>query len=171
MSEIKTPKLDWVERYRRMLDIAYTTLTTADMILYKKLDPNTASEMVKELHKSFASQCGKKLVEKFNLKSSVEDALKLFKLYSCEVWGYGAEEYVSAKLETQKKGVYANLVCRGWELAKRSKQEEEMKKVCNDGCIVEYTTLLKTLAPNLKLKRTKLIPYGNDRCEYTIEEE
>ena len=165
------PKLDWFERYKRMLDIAYTSLMTAESQIRMGVEPERAIEAVKELHKSFGSACAEKLVKKFDLKPTVEDALKLFLLYSCEVWGYGETKYVSAKLESPKRGVYDNLVCRGWELAKKMGMEEMMKEVnCAEGCIAEYSSILGALSPDLKAKMIKALPWGDDVCEWVVEE-
>jgi hypothetical protein len=168
---VEFPKLSWEERYRRMLDIAYTAVMTADQLIHDNVeDQEKAWAMVETIHSSFSRGCAKRLIQKYNLKPTVEDALKLFLLYSCEVWGYGATEYVSAKLEGPKRGVYANLVCRGWELAKRSGTVEMLKKLpCSRSCFAEYKGLLTELSPALKLTMTKAYPWGNDRCEFVIE--
>jgi hypothetical protein len=172
MKEIEVPKLDYEERYKRIIDGAYVAVLTSDGLVQANVEPKKALEMIRKMHEALGSEIARKLIKKLNLEPNVEGALKLFKLYSCEVWGYGAEQYVSAKLESPSTGIYANLVCRGWELQKRAGKEEEMKKMdCAQGCFSEYSSILKELCPDLKMKMTKAYPWGDDRCEFVVEEQ
>ncbi len=170
MSEIEVPKLDWFERYKRMVGIAYAVIMQSDMQTHADFEGEEAASRIAAFHKSVSSECGEKLVKAYDLKPTVEDALKLFLLYSCEVWGYGSYEYVEAKLENENKGTFANLVCRGWELAKRMGKEDELRRLdCANGCTTEYTALLRALSDDLTLTMTKAFPRGDDRCEFTVE--
>ena len=172
MSEdLDIPVLDWKERYKRMLDAAYTVFFECERQVHEKCDSETSFEIRKRVHRALGTVVASKLIQKYGLKPTVEDALKLLVLYSSEVWGYGAREYVYAKLESDKKGVYANLVCRGWELAKKTGMLDFMKEMdCSKGCMEEYSAVVHTLNPNLKVKMTKALPWGDDRCEFVIEE-
>lgn len=169
MKKIEVPELDWLERYKRMVGIAYSLFMAADMQIHEDFELEEALPRIRRMHHAAGSECGAKLVRTFDLQPTVEDAIKLFKLYSCEVWGFGSDETVAAELESEDKGTFANLICRGWELAKRGGMEERMKEInCGAGCIAEYTSLLRTLAPDLKIKMTKAYPWGDDRCEFTV---
>ena len=171
-SNIEVPVLDWMERYKRMVDAAYTVFFEAEKQIYERCEGEKALEMREAIHRTLGITIAKKLIKKFNLKPTIEDALKLLVLYSSEVWGFGAREYVSAKLESPNKGVYANLVCRGWEIAKKSSMIDFMKNMdCSKGCIVEYTSVVHTLDPTIKVNMTKAMPWGDDRCEFILEKE
>jgi len=151
--------------------MAYSLFMTSEMQIHADFEnEEEAKPRITALHENCSTECGDKLVKAYNLQPTVEDALKLFLLYSCEVWGYGSYEYVEADLENENKGTFANLVCRGWELAKRQGAEEVMKMFnCANGCTAEYTALLRTLSPDLKITMTKARPWGDDRCEFTVE--
>ena len=166
----KVPVLTWDERYKRMVDAAYAIAMAAEEEIHKRCSKDIGLEIRREIHRMLAKTVGKKIIEKFNLKPTLEDALKLCVLYSAEVWGYGAREYVDAKMESPNRGVYANLICRGWELAKREGKLETMKEMdCAQGCMVEYETLVHELNPNIKVKMVKARPWGDDRCEWVLE--
>ncbi len=171
MSKVEVPKLDWYERYKRMVDMAYSLFITAELQIHADFkDPEEAQPRIKALHGNCSSTCGSKLVKAHELKPTVEDALKLFMLYSCEVWGFGSYETVAVDLKNDNKGTFANLVCRGWELATRQGIVEELKKTnCSKGCTAEYEALLRTLSPDLKITMTKARPLGDDCCEFTVE--
>lgn len=170
MKEVKVPKLSYKERYKRVLDGAYASLLCSEEIIEANVESDKALKMRRTIHEALGSGIAKKLVKKFKLKPTVEDALKLFKLYSSEVWGYGADEYVSIRLEGSNKGTFTDLVCRGWELQKRAGKEQEMRKMdCAQGCIAEHMAVLRELSPDIKLTWVKAYPWGDDRCEYVIE--
>ena len=166
----ETPALTWEERYRRMVDAAYAIVMSAEELVHAKCTKDTALEIRKGIHRALALSVAKKLIDKYSLKPTLEDALKLCVLYSAEVWGYGAREYVDTRMEAPNRGIYANLICRGWELAKRDGKLDLMKEMdCAQGCIVEYETLVHALNPNIKIKMTKARPWGDDRCEWVLE--
>ena len=169
-SNIEVPVLDWVERYKRMIDAAYTVFFEAEKQIHKRCEEKKALEMRSQIHKALGITIARRLIKKFGLKPTVEDALKLLVLYSSEVWGFGAREYVSAKLESPNRGVYANLVCRGWEIAKKSGMLNFMKDMdCSKGCMVEYSAVVHTLDPSMKVTMTKAMPWGDNRCEFVLE--
>ncbi len=170
MTEVEVPELDWEERYRRMIEIAYTLFLTSELEVHSKCESDKSEEIRDKLHEAVGSVTGKRIVENFDLEPTVEDALKLFKLYSAEVWGYGADEYVSTDLESDEKGTYANLACRGWEIAKRRDLKDTMEEMdCGQGCITEYASVLKELSPDLDVEMTKALPWGDDHCEWVVE--
>ena len=167
MKELEVPKLSWEERYKRMFDIAINFSTTYKLLLKEKYGEEETIDLSKEVQAAMSSRCAKKLIEKYNLKHTVEDVIKLMKLYSCEVWGYGAEQYVSAYLESPKRGIYVNKVCRFWE--KRKAYGDEKRSTCHINCEREYTSLAHQLTPNVKVTMGKAYPKGDDCCEFFVE--
>lgn len=154
-----------------MLDTIYAAMRVFDGIFYKEFPLDKGLELSKEVHTKYGAACGKRLVEKQGLKPTVEDAVKLFMLYSREVWGFGAVEYVKGKLESPTRGVVTNLACRGWELSKRAGAEalDVMKKITCPACEAEYNHLVGLLSPDISLRQTKGFPRGDECCEFIIE--
>ncbi len=167
----KAPVLDWKDRYKYILDAAYTVFFGFEELVHKVCDEKTSARLRETVHRKLGESVAKRLINKYGLKPTVEDALKLLVLYSAEVWGFGARQYVKAVLENPKRGIYANLVCRGWELAKRSGKLDLMKEMdCSKGCKAEYEAVVHALNPKLKVTMTKAYPWGDDHCEFVIEE-
>lgn len=167
MREIEVPKLSWEYRYRRMLDIAYTALVAGMKFVREKYGDEAAIELYKRVQPTMSARTGTKLLKEFKLEPTVEGALKLAKLYSSEVWGFGADEYVSAVLEAPGKGVYQNKVCRIWA---RREDFGFAGMQCHKTCVEEYRGLIRQLSPQLKVQMTKALPLGDEVCEFVIEE-
>lgn len=167
MEEIKVPELSWEYRYRRMLDIAYTALGAGMMFAKEKYGPGAAVELYKKVQPAMSSRTAAKLLRDYKLPPTVEGALQLAMLYSCEVWGYGVYDYVSAALESPKKGVYVNKVCRFWE-----KRDDFgfTGMDCSKSCVEEYGGLVGKLSPGIKVGMSKALPWGDSVCEYIFEE-
>ena len=168
MKELEVPKLTWEERYRRMFDIAITLSTTYKTLLKDKYGEEDTVNVSKIVQETMSSRCAKKLIEYYKLKPTVEDVIKLMKLYSCEVWGYGAEQYVGAHLESPQKGLFVNKVCRFWE--KRKDYGDPNRNTCHINCETEYARLAHQLAPHVKVHVGKAYPKGDDCCEFYVEE-
>ena len=168
MKELEVPKLTWEERYRRMIDIAYRFSNTYKNLLKEKYGREETIDISKKVQGDVSSRCAKKLIEYYNLRPTVEDVIRLMKLYSCEVWGYGAEEYVGAYIESPNKGVFINKVCRIWERRKDFGDPE--RKECHIQCAEEYGRLAHQLAANVKVTIGKAYPKGDDCCEFIVEE-
>ena len=169
MEEMEVPKLTWAERYRRMLEIAYGTFISYNTQLKEKYGEEIAINFSKNAQGSISSLCSKKLIKHYSLNPTVEDVVKLMKLYSCEVWGFGAEEYVGAYLKSPQKGVFVNKVCRAWEKRKKDFGAER-SYTCHLGCEEEYSHLAHVLAPQVKVRIGKAFPKGDDCCEFIVEE-
>ncbi len=166
----EAPSLDWKDRYKYLLDAAYAVFFGFEELVHNLCDESASLKIREAVHKSLGESVARRLIKKYGLKPTVEDALKLLVLYSAEVWGFGARQYVKAVLENPNRGVYANLVCRGWELAKRSGKLGIMKEMdCSKGCRAEYEAVVHALNPKLKVIMTKAYPWGDDRCEFVIE--
>ena len=168
MKELEVPSLTWEERYRRMLDIAYFIPITYKSLLKEEYGENTMLAISKKVQGAMSSRCAKALIKAFGLKPSVKDVIKLMTLYSREVWGYGADQYVGAYLESPKKGLFVNKVCRGWE--RRKDFGGDPNKKCHLTCEEEYNHLAHQLAPHLKVTVGKAYPKGDDCCEFFVEE-
>jgi hypothetical protein len=166
MSEIEVPKLDWEYRCRRMIDIAYTILGSGMRFVADKYGKEASIELYKKVQPAMSAKTAAKLLKEYEIAPTVEGALKLAKLYSAEVWGFGADEYVSGRMISPNKGIYVNKKCRMWE---KRKELGIAGLQCNETCIEEYRELIKMLSPDLKVTMTKAIPLGNSICEYSIE--
>jgi hypothetical protein len=166
MSEIKAPELSWDYRYRRMIDIAYTILASGMRFVSDKYGKEASTELYKKVQPAMSGRTAAKLLKDFSIQPTVKGALELAKLYSCEVWGFGADEYVSGKLISPTKGIYVNKTCRMWE---KRKEFGFGDVPCNETCIEEYRELIKMLSPKLEVTMTKAIPLGDSICEYVIE--
>lgn len=163
--EVNIPALDWYERYKRLTDAAWNALWADEDYVYRKLGKEALPEFYQETRPKWSGAVAKKLIEKLDLKPDVEGAVKLLRAYSQEVWGFGDSKYFEARLESPKKGTFANLVCRGWE-----KMPEHCKETsCDIACAAEYGGVISALSPKIKVTVTKARPRGHDRCEYTVE--
>lgn len=167
MKELDVPKLTWEERYRRMFDIAITISTTYKTLLKEKYGEQSAIDLSKKIQGAMSSRCAKKLIQNYNLKPTVEDVVRLMKLYSCEVWGYGADQYVAAYIESPSKGVFINKVCRFWE--KRKEYGDPNRNTCHINCQEEYSHLAHELAPKAKVSVGEAYPTGGNCCEFIVE--
>lgn len=165
--ELIVPKLNWQERYRRMIDIAYTLSNTYKNLLREEYGKEKTIDISKKVQGTMSSRCAKKLIEYYGLKPTVEDVIKLMKLYSSEVWGYGADEYVGAYLESPTKGAFVNKVCRIWE--RRADYGDPERKDCHVQCEEEYTRLAHELAAGIKVSVGKAYPKGDNCCEFIVE--
>lgn len=168
MKELEVPKLTWEERYRRMIDNAIAYSTTYKTILKERYGDEVTIDIANKVQGTMSSRCAQKLIQRYNLKPTVEDVIRLMKLYSCEVWGYGADEYVGAYLESPKKGLFVNKVCRFWE--KRKDYGDEKRSTCHIICEDEYGRLAHQLAPSVKVTVGKAYSKGDDCCEFFVEE-
>ena len=166
MKEVEVPKLTWEERYRRMIDIAYGFFMGYKVLVEKRYGVEASMEISGEAQSAMSTRTAKKLIQNYDLKPTVEDVIKLMKLYSCEVWGYGADQYVGAYLESPQKGVFVNKVCRSWE---RKKDYGDEKINCHLGCEKEYGAMAHQLAPQVKVTVGKAYPKGDDCCEFIVE--
>lgn len=166
MKELEVPKLTWEERYRRMIDIAYTFFMGYKVLVEKRYGVEASMDISGQAQSAMSTRTAKKLIERYNLKPNVEDVIKLMKLYSCEVWGYGEDRYVGAYLESPRKGVFVNKVCRSWE---RKKDYGDKKVHCHLGCQKEYGAMAHELAPQVKVTVGKAYPKGDDCCEFIVE--
>jgi len=164
-TEVEIPKLDWLERYKRLMDVAWGALLADEDFVYRKWGKAALAEFLEGTRPKWSGAVAKRFVDKLGLKPDVEGAIKLLGVYSQELWGFGDPQYSEAKLESPTKGTYTNLVCRGWE-----KSPEHCKETnCEIACGNEYMAVIKALSPDLKLTVTKARPRGDDRCEYTVE--
>jgi len=168
MQELAVPKLTWEERYRRMIDLAITYTTTYKVLLKERYGERIMQEISEKVQKRNASRCAKKLIQHYKLEPTVEDSIKLMYLYSCEVWGYGDSKYVSAYLQSSKKGVCVNHVCRIWE--KRKEFGDAKRADCHIQTEAEYRNLVHQLAPHLKVYMGKAFPKGDNSCDIWVEE-
>lgn len=168
MNELEVPKLSWEERYKRMFDIAITLSTTYKTLLKEKYGEKETIALSKKVQGTMSNRTAKKLIQNYNLKPTVEDVIRLMKLYSCEVWGYGAEQYVGAYIESSgEKGVFVNKVCRFWE--KRKEYGDPNRSTCHINCQEEYSHLGNTLAPDAKISMGQTYPTGGNCCEVIVE--
>ena len=167
MKELGVPKLTWEERYRRMFDIAITLSTTYKTLLKEKYGEEATIDVSKKVQGTMSSRCAEKLIKNYDLKPTVEDVIKLMKLYSCEVWGYGADQYVGAYLDSPEKGTFVNKVCRFWE--RKKDYGDPKRSTCHINCEEEYTRLAHVLTPNVKVTVGKAYPKGDDCCEFIVK--
>lgn len=159
------PKLSWVERYKRMYNAYDTAIKT---VFFHELERNgldSATELLIKIHASVSAALGKKLCEKLNFNPDVEGALKLMWTYSCEVWGFGMTDTVSARLETPERGVFTNTLCHYWETWLKDSRDLR----CDNNCIEEYSSLVKSLNPRYRVRMPKAFPRGDDCCEFIVE--
>ena len=164
-TEVEIPKLDWLERYKRLMDVAWGALLADEDFVYRKWGKEALAEFLQDTRPKWSGAVAKRFVDKLGLKPDVEGAIKLLGVYSQELWGFGDPQYSEAKLESPTMGSYTNLVCRGWE-----KSPEHCKETnCEIACSNEYMAVVKALSPELKLTVTKSRPRGDDRCEYTVQ--
>ena len=164
-TEVDIPKLDWFERYKRMIDIGWGALLADEDFVYRKWGKEGLTEFLQQTRPKWSGAVAKRLVDKLGLKPDVEGAIKLLGVYSQEVWGFGDPQFSEAKLENPTKGTYTNLACRGWEKSK----EHCIETNCEIACVAEYGGLVSALSPQFKFTVTKARPRGDDRCEYTVE--
>ena len=167
MKEVTVSELSWEYRYRRMLDIAYTALSAGMLFVKEKYGTDVAVELYRKIQPAMSSRTAAKLIRDLKPEPTVEGALSLALLYSCEVWGYGAREYASAFLELPTRGIYTNKVCRFWE---RREDFGCADMDCSKSCVEEYGGLVGRLSPRLKVTMSKALPWGDSVCEYIIEE-
>ena len=163
--KIDIPKLDWFERYKRLIDAAWGIMLADEDFVYRKWGKEALAEFLKTTRPKWSGAVGKKLVEKLGLKPSVEEGIRLMAVYTQEVWGFGDPQHYEAKLETPNKGTFTILACRGWEKAR----EHSIETQCDIPCLIEFRGLVATLSPNIKITSTKARPRGDDLCQYTIE--
>lgn len=164
-TEVDIPKLDWFERYKRMIDIGWGALLADEDFVYRKWGKEGLTEFLQQTRPKWSGAVAKRLVDKLGLKPDVEGAIKLLGVYSQEVWGFGDPQFSEAKLENPTKGTYTNLACRGWEKSK----EHYIETNCEIACGAEYGAIVSALSPQFKFTVTKARPRGDDRCEYTVE--
>ena len=162
---VDIPKLDWFERYKRLIDFGWGVLGAEEDFIYHKWGREALGEFLQQTRPKWSGEVAKKLIQKLGLKPDVEGAITLLGVYGQEVWGYGDPQYFEAKLESPTRGTFANLVCRGW--VKTPEHCKEMN--CDIACILEFGGVVNALSPDLKVTLTKAFPRGDDRCEYTVE--
>jgi len=164
-TKVDIPKLDWFERYKRLLDFGWGILTAEEDFIFNKWGREALDEFLQQTRPEWSGAMAKRLIGKLDLKPDVEGAIKLLGVYGQEIWGFGDPQYFDARLETPTKGTFANLVCRGWE--KTPEHCREMN--CDVACSLEFGGVVAALSPDLKVTLTKAFPRGDDRCEYTVE--
>jgi hypothetical protein len=162
---VDIPKLDWFERYKRLVDVGWGIVLADEDFVYRKWGREALAEFLQDTRPKWSGAVAKRLVEKLGLKPDVEGVIKLLGVYSQELWGFGDPQFFEAKLETPTKGTFTNLVCRGWEKAR----EHSRKTNCDVPCGAEYEAVVRALSPNIEVTLTKARPRGDDRCEYTVE--
>ena len=162
--DVEVPKLDWLERYKRLLDVGWGALVADEEYVYRHFGQEELTRYWRETRPMWSGPVGKKLSEKLGLKPDMEGAIKLLGVYSQEVWGFGDPRYIQAKLESPTKGVFTNLACRGWEKMQAHHKETH----CDVACAAEFGGVLSGLSPKFKMTITKARPRGDDRCEYTV---
>lgn len=162
--QVDYPELTWDERYRRMLDAAWTYILAAEGYVREKEGVEGLQDYCKVVRPEMSQQIASKLIKKLALRPDVEDALCLFSLYGVEVWGFGDRRYVQTELESPSKGRARFTACRGWQGI-----PEEKRHDCSPGCLEEIPAMLRTLNPNYEVKMTKAFPWGDDCCEFEIE--
>ncbi len=164
-TKVDIPKLDWFERYKRLLDFGWGILAAEEDFIYNKWGREALDEFLQKTRPEWSGAIAKRLISKMDIKPDVEGAVKLLGMYGQEIWGFGDPQYFDARLETPTKGTFANLVCRGWE-----KTPEHCRKMnCDIACSLEFGGVVAALSPDLKVTLTKALPRGDDRCEYTVE--
>jgi len=164
-TEVDIPKLDWFERYKRLIDFAWNVLFAEEDFVYRKWGKEALTEFIQQTRPQWSGALAKRLIEKAGLKPDVEGAIKLLGVYTQELWGYGDPRFAEARLETPNKGTFTNLVCRGWE-----KMMEHCQEInCDIACDTEYGAVVRTLSPDFRVTLTKARPRGDDRCEFTVE--
>jgi hypothetical protein len=165
MDEFNFPKLNWLERYRRMYQAYDTAIKEA---FYNELEQNgmdSALQLLIRIHQAVSSRLGEKLCQKFRFQPDVKGALELMWTYSCEVWGFGMTDTVTARLEDQGRGVFTNTLCHYWETWLKEGRELS----CDKNCVNEYTSLIQALNPDYRLTMTQAFPRGNNCCEFVVE--
>ena len=162
--DVEVPKLDWLERYKRLLDIGWGALVADEEYVFRHFGQEELTRYWRETRPTWTGPVGKKLGEKLGLKPDMESAIKLLGVYSQELWGFGDPRYIKAKLESPSKGIFTNLACRGWE----KMQEHHNETHCEVACASEFGGVLRGLSPKFKLTITKSRPHGDDCCEYTV---
>ncbi len=164
-TEVNIPKLDWFERYKRLIDAAWGVLLADEDFVYRRWGKEALSEFFKQTRPKWSGVVAKRLIEKLSLKPDVEGAIKLLGVYSQEVWGFGDPRYFEVRLESPTSGTFTILACRGWE-----KMPEHCKKInCGIACHAECSGVISALSPDLKLTIVQARPRGDDHCKYTIE--
>jgi len=165
---VDVPRLTDSERYKRILQIAYGCSTTYKRLIKERYGLEVMRELGRIVQRTNSTRCAKKLIEYYHLRPTVEDALKLMYMYSCEVWGYGDSQYVSALLVSSKKGVVVNHKCRIWE--KREEFGDPERPDCSPETEHEYQHMVHLLAPHLKVYMGKTFPHGDNSCDIWVEE-
>ena len=170
MNEIEAPRLDWYERYKRMREAVMVSAETTEKVLIEKFGVEEGVRLYCERIQPMVSiTLGKKLIEKIDFKPDVEGVIKLLLTYVRELWAFGDDRFVDAKLITPNKGIFAILQCGWWENQFSSEEYRERGITCEPGCISEFTALTRLLSPDIKLKFMKSYPRGNRLCEMSIE--
>ena len=113
--EIDVPKLDWFERYKRLLDVSWAALLADEDFVYRKWGKEALLEFLVQTRPQWSGTVAKRFVEKMGVKPDIEGAIKLLAIYSQELWGYGDPQYFDMRIDSPTKGAFINLVCRGWE--------------------------------------------------------
>ena len=165
MEDLEFPRLDWLERYKRMYQAYDTAVKEA---FYHELERNgmdAGLQLLIRMHKKVSASLGKKLCEKFAFPPDVRGALQLMWTYSCEVWGFGMTDTVTAKLKDEKRGVFTNKLCHYWETWLKGGLELR----CDQNCIHEYTSLIHALNPRYGLSMPKAFPRGDNCCQFLVE--
>jgi len=128
--KVEIPALDWFERYKRLIDLAWGALLADEDFIFRNMGKEAYIKYGKETRPKWAGAAGRKISKKYGLKPTLEDATQLLGIYGQEIWGFGDTRFIEANLESPTKGTFAILACRGWETDK----EHHIRTQCNMAC-------------------------------------
>ena len=75
--DVDIPKLDWFERYKRLIDIAWGGLLADEVFVYRKWGKEAQVEFLLQTRPKWTETGARRLIEKLSLKPDVEGAIKL----------------------------------------------------------------------------------------------
>ncbi len=159
------PNLGWLERYKRMYQAYDTAIKTVFANEMERSGKQDAVQLLIAIHQEVSKSLGEKLCEKFNYSPNIKGALELMWTYSCEVWGFGMNDTVDMYIEKEDRGIFTNKICHYWETWLKHRREFS----CDENCINEYTSLIRTLNPSYKLYMVKAFPRGDNCCQFVVE--
>ncbi len=164
--KIEVPVLDWFERYKRLIDLAYGSIMSADEYVYHRYGEEEWLEYLEATRLRWTEPVARRIVEKHGLKPTMEDALELWGIYCQEVWGYGDSRFVSIRMESETRGVLTAMGgCRIWALTPEEKRGEIP---CHKPCTYEMQGVTNALAPDWKVHLPKACPLGDDSCDFVL---
>lgn len=158
------PQLDWLERYKRMYQAYDVGMKETFHNELEKNGYEAALQLMIRIHKAVSSSLGSKLSEKYGFQPDIRGALELMWTYSCEVWGFGMTDTVEAFHENGW-GTFTNKLCHYWETW--LKESRELR--CDENCLQEYGSLIRSLNPNYAISMTDAFPRGDGCCRFLVE--